>query len=487
MGRDPDALLSCAKRSLGGSIMASFTNFPAQLAAILQQGFLERELEEGLDSILAYRRETLRETIPARIGETLTRTRKGRKAPVTSPLNPAADTGLDNGLTPSTFAVEQYMFTMARYGDTVDVNMLDDLAGIADQMFANSRNNGVQAAQSLERIARSKLFGAYLGGNSRVRTDLGAGGTTTCHVDDIRGFQNVIANGQLVAISSANPISVQETAVTNAGVTQVLTVTAATADVTNQSSVPDGISGILTFNAATTPVNGDAMVASIAPKIIRPFSHATMAQITSADVLTLGLIEDAIAYLRDNGVPPMDDGTYHCILDNTSMRQLFADQDFKVLFAGRYQSQEWRDLDIINLVNCSYIPTTEAYLQPALKQYNGTAYGSAGSGTGAAAVNARIRRPIVMGAESIIQGDFEGLERWLAREGVNPIGDVFLVNGVAQIIRPPLDRFQQTVSMTWQWIGDFAVPTDVTATSDIIPTANSAAAWKRSVAIEHAG
>lgn len=470
--------------------MSSFTNFPPQLAAILQQGFLERELEEGLDSILAYRRETLRETIPARIGETLTRTRKGRKAPVTQPLNPSADTGLDNGLTPATFAVEQYGFTMSRYGDTVDVNMLDDLAGIADQMFANSRNNGVQAAQSLERIARSKLFGAYLGGNTRVRTDLGASSTTTCHVDDIRGFGFVISNGQLVPISSANPINVNETAVTNAGVSQALVVTAAVADVTNQSSVPDGQSGVLTFTAATSPVNGDALVATIAPKIIRPFSHVSMAQVTSADVLTLGLIEDAIAYLRDNGVPPMDDGTYHCILDNTSMRQLFADQDFKVLFAGRYQSQEWRDLDIINLVNTSYIPTTEAYLQPALTQYSGANYGapgSGGSGTGAAAVNARIRRPIVMGAESIIQGDFEGLERWLAREGVNPIGDVFLVNGVAQIIRPPLDRFQQTVSMTWQWIGDFAVPTDVTATNAIIPTANSSAAWKRAVCIEHAG
>ncbi len=255
-------------------------------------------------------------------------------------------------------------------------------------MFANSRNNGVQAAQSLERIARAKLFGAYLGGNTRVRTDLGASSTTTCHVDDIRGFGFVISNGQLVAISSANPIAVQETAVTNAGVTQALVVTAAVADVTNQSSVPDGQSGVLTFNAATAPVNGDALVATIAPKIIRPFSHVSMAQVTSADVLTLGLIEDAIAYLRDNGVPPMDDGTYHCILDNTSMRQLFADQDFKVLFAGRYQSQEWRDLDIINLVNTSYIPTTEAYLQPAGQQYNGAAMRC-----GAAPCPAREERP----------------------------------------------------------------------------------------------
>ena len=93
---------------------------------------------------------------------------------------------------------------------------------------------------------------------------------------------------------------------------------------------------------------------------------------------------------------------------------------------------------------------------------------------------------IVLGAEAIIQGDFEGLETWLNREGVTPIGDAFLVNGVAQIIRPPLDRLQQTASQTWTWIGDFAVPTDLTATTNIIPTASNAL-YKRSVVVEHAG
>src|SRR2546422_36225 len=138
----------------------AFTNFPSGLTGLLQSGFLERELEEGLDSILAYRREAIEETIPARIGETLTKTRKGRKAPAATPLDPAAMTGLDQGLTPSSFTIEQYAFTMSPYGDTVDVDLLEELGGIADQMVANSRNNGVQAAQSLERIARKKLFAA---------------------------------------------------------------------------------------------------------------------------------------------------------------------------------------------------------------------------------------------------------------------------------------------------------------------------------------
>lgn len=456
--------------------MAGFVNFPVALQPTLQQGFLEREFEEGLDSVLAYRRAALEETVPARLGETLTRTRKGRKAPVTTPMDPTTNTGLDNGLTPSSFTVEQYSFFMQEYADTVDTNMMQELAGIANQMFANSRNSGVQAAQSLERIARVKLFSAYLGGNSRVRTDLGAGSTTTAHVDDIRGFTTVLVNGVVTPVTSPNPLTVAEVAIAAGGVTQTLSVTAAVADGTNHSSAPGGISGVITFTAATTPVNGDALLALNSPKILRPFSKQTTAQLTGSDVFTMSLVEDGVAYLRDNGVPPMSDGTYHCILDNTSMRQLWADQDFKVLFAGRSDSREYRDGDVIRLLGVTYIPTTEAYVQAA----------NATGATGTSAVGVRVRRPIILGSECLIQGNFEGIDSWLAREGMSPINDVFLVNNVAQIIRPPLDRLGQVASQSWTWIGDFAVPTDLTATTSIIPTASNAL-YKRALVIEHAG
>jgi hypothetical protein len=456
--------------------MAGFTNFPAALVPTLQLGFLEREFEEGLDSVLAYRRAALEETVPARIGETLTRTRKGRKAPVTTPMNPSTNTGLDNGLTPSSFSVEQYSFNMQEYGDTVDTNLMQELAGIANQMFANSRNSGVQAAQSLERIARFKLFSAYLGGNSRVRTDLGAGSTTTAHVDDIRGFTTVLVNGVVTPISSTNPLTVFEVQIAAGGVAQTLTVTAAVADGTNHSSAPDGISGVITFTAATTPVNGDALLALNAPKILRPFSKQTTAQLTGSDVMTMSLVEDGVAYLRDNGVPPMPDGSYHCILDNTSMRQLWADQDFKILFAGRSDSREYRDGDIIRLLGVTYIPTTEAYVQQA----------NATGATGTSAIGVRVRRPIILGAECLIQGNFEGIDSWIAREGMSPINDVFLINNVAQIIRPPLDRLGQNASQSWTWIGDMAVPSDQTSTTSIIPTASNSL-YKRALCIEHAG
>ena len=455
--------------------MGSFTNFPAALAGMLQQGFLEREFEEGLDSVLAYRRENLEETIPSRIGETLTRTRTGRLNPITTPLAPASNTGLDNGLTPTDSTLEQYLFTMQQYAATQNVDLLQDLAAVANNLTRQARNTGVQAAQSLERITQLKLFSAYMGGNSRVRTDLGAGSTTTCHVDDVRGFQTVIVNGQPVPVSGTNTLTVQETAVGAGGVTQALTVTGYTVDVSNQSSAPGGQSGTITFSAATTPVNGDALIAANAAAILRPFSHITTAQMTGQDVLTFGLVEDATARMRDNAVPPMEDGTYHIILDNTSMRQMWSDQDFKILFAGNSdKSDVWKKGDIVSILGMTFIPTTEAYVQPAA--------GVISTGTGVSQNTVRVRRPIVLGAEATIQGNFEGMETFLMREGVNAIGEVFIANDVAMIIRPPLDRLQQVISLSWSWVGDIAVPTDITSTSTIIPTSTNAL-YKRAVVI----
>jgi hypothetical protein len=463
----------------------TFTNLSTALNAMLQTGILEREFEEGLDSNLAYRRVCLRETVPNNIGETITRTRTGRKAPVTASLGVVTFSNLDNGLTATDGSLEQYTFTMRDYGDTADVDLMANQAVIASNIVRVARNNGVQAAQSLERIARSRLFGAYLGGNSYVRTDLGASSTTTAHVDDVRGFQTVLVNGVVTPVSGGNPLPVQETSV-SAGVTQLLSVTGFTVDGTNHSQTPDGVSGTITFTVATTPVNGDALVATNAAKVIRPFGHITTPQMSGSDTLTLGLLLDAVTALRLNAVPPMDDGTYHCILDDSSMRQLWSDQQFIVLYAGRYSSQEYQQGQIFSLLGLTFIPTTETYIQPNLQQYNGTAFGQVSTATGSSQILTPIRRPIVIGSEAIIEGDFEGLEYWLQQAAVNAIARVVLIGGVAHIFRPPLDRLQRQLSLTWDWIGDFAVPSDATATSTIIPTASNAL-FKRAVVVEHSG
>src|SRR5690349_13808736 len=89
-------------------ITMGIQNFPPALQPIIQQGFLEREFQQALRSRLGYRAVADREQIAVGIGETLTKTRAGLKPTVTTPLAPATNTNLDNGLTPSNWSVEQY-------------------------------------------------------------------------------------------------------------------------------------------------------------------------------------------------------------------------------------------------------------------------------------------------------------------------------------------------------------------------------------------
>ena len=151
-------------------------NFPAALQPIIQQGFLEREFEQALVSRLGYRACADREEIAVGIGETLTKTRAGLKPTVTTPLSPATNTNLDNGLTPGNWGVEQYTITINHYAATADLNMVTSRVGIASQFLQNAYTNGEQAARSLDELARNALFSAYFGGNTRVRVTLASAG-----------------------------------------------------------------------------------------------------------------------------------------------------------------------------------------------------------------------------------------------------------------------------------------------------------------------
>lgn len=442
-------------------------NMPTALQPIIQQGFLEREFRDGLTSALGFRSVADREPVAINVGETITKTRTGLKAPVTTPMTPSGNTNLDNGLTPSTFTVEQYTLGINQYADTIDLNIVTSQVGIANQFMKNAMTNGVQARQSLDRLARNALFNAYLGGMTRVRTTLGAP-ALTINVDDVRGFQTVLVNGQFVAVSGTNTAQVQVGS-------NVYTQTGFAIDGSNVSTSPMGVSGTLTFSGNVTVADGTALNACAhanAPVLVRPngkwiggsAAAATTAtsSLLAADVLTLGTIEDAIAQLRNN--TGMQDEMFNLYLDNVSMRQLFADQDFKLMYQGQYGSAEARQGKVFQLMGANFIPTTEALTQTL----------------GAV----KVRRPILVAPGALVEGDFAGMtQKAHDMGGVN--AEVQEVDGVMQIVRAPLDRLQQIIAQSWFWIGGFVAPTDATANSNIIPTAGNQY-LKRAVVIEHA-
>ncbi|MBV8656611.1 MAG: hypothetical protein JO142_02190 [Burkholderiales bacterium] len=461
-------------------------NFPAQLQPIIQQGFLETEFQKPLLSQLVYRSIADREVFPNKIGETITKTRNGLKNPVTTPSNPANNTNLDNGMSPSQWTVEQFTLSINQYSDTIDLNIVNEKVGMASQFLKNAKVNGFQAAQSLDRLARNTLFGVagtgtvggYMGGNTRVRVSNGSAATTVS-VDDVRGFQVALVSGQNF-ITAGQPQAASGTFLPvspSATATVIIngnpyTLIGATVDASNQSTTPNGVSGVLTFQSNV--LQADAQVNNTvqhynAPTMLRPNGRANTSLLQSTDLLTLGLLLDAQAQLRNNA--PMEADEIDVYLDNKSMRQLFADQDFKILFQGQYGSDEFRTGRVYNILGLRLHPTTEAFVQ-----YNGQAAVAGGpTWTGPT-----VRRVICCIKGALVEGDFEGIGTQFDNES----HIIHVAEGVAQIVRPPLDRLGQIIAQSWYWIGGFTLPTDATANQIIIPTASNAY-LKRGVVIEH--
>jgi N4-gp56 family major capsid protein len=437
-------------------------NFPAALQPIIQQGFLDREFQNALRSRLGYRACADREDFPVGIGETLTKTRAGLKPAVTTPLAPAANTNMDNGLTPQGWAVEQYTVTINHYAATTDLNMVTSRVGIVGQFLQNAYANGEQAARSLDELARNALFGAYLGGATRVRTSLTSAGPNVA-VDDIRGFQSSFLNGVPTPIGASSNLTV--TVGSNS-----YTLVGAAADATNVSTSPSGVSGVLTFSGNVSVADGqvgNAVQGATSSLIVRPNARTTSAGLVAGDTLSMGNLLDAVAFLRRNAVPTID-GAYNCYIDPVSSRQIFSDPDFKLLYQGTAASANsaYANGVVSDFLGIRFVPTTEAPVQPH-----------------PTIANAYIRRPILCGKGALIEADFAGM-------GANDVAPedaiVSIIDNIAMVTREPLDRLQQIIAQSWYWIGGFCAPTDTTTNPSTVPTATNAA-YKRAVVIEHIG
>jgi hypothetical protein len=436
-------------------------NFPAILQPILQQGFLEREFQQAMQSRLGYRACADRQDFAVGIGETLTKTRAGLKPSVTTPMPPQMNTNLDNELVPTGWGVEQYTITLNHYAATTDLNVVTSRVGIGSQFLQNAAINGEQASRSLDELARNALFAPYFGGNTRVRVALGSAGPVVA-VDDLRGFTAAFVNGVQSPVGATTTL----TATIGAG---VYVIVGTTMDGTNASTAPGGVSGTLTLSGNVSVGDGalgSPVQAANASVVLRPGGRATTAALQAGDTLAMGPLLDAVAKLRMNAVPEID-GAYNCYLDPVSARQLFADQDFQRLFTGATSANQVFRRGMVNdFLGLRFVPTTEAFVQP--------------HPTLAGAV---VRRPIVVGQGALIEGDFAGMA---APDVAPPDSIVSMVDGIAMVTREPIDRLQQIIAQSWYWIGGFCAPSDTLTNPSVVPTATNAA-FKRAAIIEHVG
>jgi N4-gp56 family major capsid protein len=411
----------------------SINAFPDSIKVIVQNGILERTFQQALMPKLLYRQIATPRPFQANLGERVIFTRTGLMEPVTTPLPPGTDP------TPSSYGIEQYEMSLNQYGNAIDTNMLASQIALASKFLEDNQKLAFNAGQSLNWLTRDKLYKAYLSGNAYA---VGSGSnSTSLKVNDVNGFTTQLVNGQQTSVSPANPLSITINGTPNAVIGA------------------DPTTNTLTLQTAATWADGDPVIASNAPKIIRPNAKTTTMKLQSTDVVTFKHFIAAVAYLRANNVPDFG-GYYVAHIDPITEQQLFDDPDFKQALVGRVDSPIYQTFSIGRFAGIDWVRNTEA---PTT------------TGTGGITV----RRPIVMGADCLIEGPLQGFGQLLEGTGVDRPGIVTMVNGIALIHRPPLDRLQQIISSAWSWVGDFAVPTDALT--------GSPAQYKRAVVIEHAG
>ena len=450
----------------------TLNNLPTSIQVAIQQGFLEREFREPLMANYAYRSVAGREPFMAHIGETLTKTRGALMSAITTPVATSVNTDLNNGMTAESWAVEQYVMTLNQYNATMDLNMIYEPFAIASVYLQNARKLAEQAARSVETLAQQALYNAQLGGNTRVTTTLGSPGTTV-HVDDVRGFQNSWTTSNVpTTTSSSNPLTVTfiQAGAYSSGANSsnttgsTYTLNSVSVDGSNTSTAPGGISGNLVFSSNVAIIDGtadNAVITSVAPVIFRPLERASTFQLGAGDVLTTQSILEAKQTLVANAVPPFSSGLYRMVCDPFMTLALFQDPAFQRFQIGHTEDSEYRRGKIAEILGVEIIESTITPIQASL-----------GAG--------KIHRGVLMGEGVLVESD------WTPSGYANVTEDFeerTIVDGIAHITRPPIDRLGQVITQSWTYVGGFVSPTDLTTTTSTVPTSNNSA-WKRAVVIE---
>ncbi|MCO6011420.1 hypothetical protein NE236_41370 [Actinoallomurus purpureus] len=411
---------------------------PPQIRNMMQSGILDRVFQDALIPEFIFPAVADSEPWQANMGDTKTFTRKGLLAPATTPI-----TGSDASA--ASYGLEQWSVTMDQYGQAVDTNMLQSSMALASKYLADVGTLGINAGQSLNQIARTKLYKAYAGGRTWCTT---AGSSdTSIVVQSTDGFETVMVNGVPTPVSGANPLNVTIAGVANT-VTGVNTSTKT-----------------LTLGTARVDVAGDYVLSANAPFSVRPGTSKNSAyDLASSDVATFKLFRAAVARLRKMNVPTIG-GYYVAHIDPDTEAMLFDDSDFKQALQGRVDSPVYTDLSIGRFGGIDWVRNNEV---PTL--------------LGGSGGNVTVHRPIVVGGGVLVAAPFENMGTLLAGTGVESVPDISMVTAapgveVARIVRPPQDRLQQVLSTTWAWVGDYGVPSDL-QTGD-------AALYKRGVIVEH--
>lgn len=448
--------------------------------ALVQQNLLERAFHDALFPRLLYRGEAVPVLWPENMGDTIVQTGAGLIAPNMQPLVPGQDP------LPVSYQAEQWTGQLQQYAGTIDTPMPTSIVAIANIFYRNAQQLGLMAGQTLNRIARNRLYNAGLAG-STVATGSGSS-STSIHVARINGFTTArrpdLSAGSPVlyqAVSTSNPLPVLVGAAQTAA-----NVTAVVPDNAGDTIGP----GTLTLDTSCTWATRDPVLSTDRTNIIRVGGALSVAGITSANILQLASIRSAVARMQLQNVPEWPDGRFHCHLDPTSQNQIFSDPEWQRVNTALPDYYMYRQFAVGEILGTVMFRNSEAPLSSTVvggstatfslsDPFPGELYSTGAVG------GVNIHRPLFT-APGMMYEYYQDLSGLITEAGITgKIGEPKISNNsievntdrIQLVIRAPLNRLQDQVSTTWKIIADWPLRTDATT--------GDAARYKRVVVIEH--
>lgn len=438
-----------------------------EVRAIVQDNLLERAFHDALYPRLLFRGEAFPTEFPGNVGDKLVFTGSGLMKKKMRPLQPAADP------TPSTYGAEQWEATALPYGDSIDTHMPTSMVAIANLFLRNGHQLGLGAGQSLNGLARNKLFNAAESGYTVA--DGAATSTTSLRVKRINGFTRA-RRPDLVAgspvkfdtVTGNNPLKIK---LFDNSVETANTVVGFTADNAGDEIGP----GVLTLGVAVTSVADRAYVIALdATPLVRTGGGNKVDDIGSGDKILLADVRTLVAKFWSNNVPEHEDGRFHAHMDPTTLTQIFADAEFQRLLTALPDHYTYRQFALGELLGTAFFRNSE---NPVATTVDGgdTATFSLDDNfapelysNGNATTGVPIHRLLFTGQEGLTEY-YNDMSALITEAGVNgKVGEFAISNSgievmvdrVRVIIRAPQDRLQQQVSTSWHFIGDWTVRTD---------------------------
>jgi hypothetical protein len=459
--------------------MTIVLGIPPAVLDLVQSGLLEREFHDALYPNLLFRSEALWEEWPEHAGTEIIMTKRGLLAPNVRPLVPGADP------IPQSMTYEQWVARLERYGWTIDTHTPTSSTAMANLLLSNIQGLGLQAGQSVNRLARNALFKAYVGGHTTL-TAATAAVDTQISVSSLNGFRDVVIRGsntRPAAVSSATPLPI------------LIGATLIARNVINaipaNANDPDG-PGVLVLSAAVGAIVAarGPVLSTFRPSIIRSGGGASVDALTGGSTLTLQNLIDAVSILRKNNVRPHEDGSYHVHMSNDGNTQIFGDAVWQRLMQSLPNGEYYQEAFVGRIGSFQAYNNNEA---PELGNVGATT----ATGTnalyaeeiGAEVVNEtsfRVARTIVTGRGALVEKGYDE-DRFLTEAGVTgKIGELQIVNNGITIVtdriklymRAPLNRTGDKVASTATISTSFTPPSDIAA--------GAPSRYKRAVVIEHA-